>query len=600
MKREAIQHFNTEEYVYPIKRNELVFKIRVAKKDISKCVLIYWDRTKPENLKKCELKCKYRDELFDYFQGKIIFHQIARYQKYYFELTDSSGNMMYYTANGLQQVIPKSGFFEYLYVNGTDVIAFPEWAKGVIYYQIFPERFCNGNRGNDPEGCKPWGTLPDREHHMGGDLQGIIQKIPYLKELGIECIYLNPIFEADFNHKYATTDYFKIDSQFGTEETFRELVDTCHSYGIRIVLDGVFNHTGVHFKPFQDVLEKQEKSRYVKWFHINHYPVEPSHHNYECVGAYKWMPKLDTSNPEVREFILKVMFYWIDNFQIDGWRLDVADEVDPSVWEEARMRIKEKYPDKILLGETWGYAGKMLRGNQMDSVMNYVFRDAIRDYIAEKSISVTQLDSRLNHMLAYYKDETDNLLYNLLDSHDTERFLYLCHENKKLLKLAAAFQMLFPGSPAIYYGDEVGMTGDNDPDCRRCMEWGDNADQDMHDWYRKLIQLRKDNSCIKSGSFRSIIADEMSDTYGFVRKDDMGSCYVVLHVGADMQKISCPVLEKGIFTDLFSGEVLVEEDTGDLKFLNGDITEYMGKITLQMEPYSVKVIMSSRNSSKKQ
>ena len=482
MKREAIQHFNTEEYVYPIKRNELVFKIRVAKKDISKCVLIYWDRTKPENLKKCELKCKYRDELFDYFQGNIIFHQIARYQKYYFELTDNSGNIIYYTANGAQQVLPKSGFFEYLYVNGTDVITSPSWAKGVIYYQIFPERFCNGNRENDPEGCKPWGSLPDREHHMGGDLQGIIQKISYLKELGIECIYLNPIFEGDFNHKYATTDYFKIDSQFGDEETFRELVNICHSYEIKIVLDGVFNHTGVHFGPFQDVLENQEGSRYVKWFHINHYPVEPSHHNYECVGAYKWMPKLDTSNPEVREFILKVMFYWIDNFQIDGWRLDVADEVDPSVWEEARMRIKEKYPDKILLGETWGYAGKMLRGNQMDSVMNYVFRDAIRDYIAEKTISVTQLDSRLNHMLAYYKDETDNLLYNLLDSHDTERFLYLCHENKKLLKLAAAFQMLFPGSPAIYYGDEVGMTGDNDPDCRRCMEWGENADQDMRDW----------------------------------------------------------------------------------------------------------------------
>lgn len=600
MKREAIQHFNTEEYVYPIKRNELVFKIRVAKKDISKCVLIYWDRTKPENRKKCELKCKYRDELFDYFQGNVIFHQIARYQKYYFEVTDNSGNIIYYTANGAQQALPKSGFFEYLYVNGTDVITSPNWAKGVIYYQIFPERFCNGNRGNDPEGCKPWGSLPDREHHMGGDLQGIIQKIPYLKELGIECIYLNPIFEGDFNHKYATTDYFKIDSQFGDEETFRELVNICHSYEIKIVLDGVFNHTGVHFGPFQDVLENQEESRYVKWFHINHYPVEPSHHNYECVGAYKWMPKLDTSNPEVREFILKVMFYWIDNFQIDGWRLDVADEVDPSVWEEARMRIKEKYPDKILLGETWGYAGKMLRGNQMDSVMNYVFRDAIRDYIAEKTISVTQLDSRLNHMLAYYKDETDNLLYNLLDSHDTERFLYLCHENKNLLKLAAAFQMLFPGSPAIYYGDEVGMTGDNDPDCRRCMEWGEKADQDMRDWYRKLIQLRKDNSCIKSGSFRSIIADEMSNTYGFVRKDDMGSCYVVLHVGAGMQKISCPVLEKGIFTDLFSGEVLVEEDTGDLKFLNEDITEYVGKITLQMEPYSVKVIMSSRNSSKKQ
>lgn len=600
MKKEAIQHFNTEEYIYPVKRNELVFKIRCAKKNISKCILVYWDRTKPENQKKQELKCCYRDGLFDYFQGKIIFHQIARYQKYYFELTDCSGNMMYYTANGLQQVIPKSGFFEYLYVNGTDVITFPEWAKGVIYYQIFPERFCNGNHGNDPEGCKPWGTLPDREHHMGGDLQGIIQKIPYLKELGIECIYLNPIFEADFNHKYATTDYFKIDSQFGTEETFRELVDTCHSYGIRIVLDGVFNHTGVHFKPFQDVLEKQGKSRYVKWFHINHYPVEPSHHNYECVGAYKWMPKLDTSNPEVREFILKVMFYWIDHYGIDGWRLDVADEVDPSVWEEARIQIKEKYPDKILLGETWGYAGKMLRGNQMDSVMNYVFRDALRDYIAEKSISVTEFDSRLNHMLAYYKDETNCLLYNLIDSHDTERFLYLCREDKTLLKLAVAFQILFPGSPAIYYGDEVGMTGDNDPDCRRCMEWGENADKAVKNWYQKMIQLRKDYSCIRSGSFRTVIADETTDTYGFVRKDETGSCYVILHRGTKNCKIECPVLERGVFAEVLSGELLREEDIGEAEFLNEDITEYKGKITLQMEPYSVKVIMSSSNSGKKQ
>ena len=161
------------------------------------------------------------------------------------------------------------------------------------------------------------------------------------------------------------------------------------------------------------------------------------------------MPKLDTSNPEVREFILKVMFYWIDHYGIDGWRLDVADEVDPSVWAEARIRIKEKYPDKILLGETWGYAGKML-----------------------------------------------------IDSHDTERFLYLCREDKTLLKLAVAFQILFPGSPAIYYGDEVGMTGDNDPDCRRCMEWGENADKDVKNWYQKMIQLRKNYSCIRSGSFR--------------------------------------------------------------------------------------------------
>ena len=312
------------------------------------------------------------------------------------------------------------------------------------------------------------------------------------------------------------------------------------------------------------------------------------------------MPKLDTSNAEVREFILEVMFYWIDNYGIDGWRLDVADEVDPSVWEDARIRLKGKYPDRLLLGETWGYAGKMLRGNQLDSVMNYVFRDALRDYIAEKTISVTEFDNRLNHMLAYYKDETDSLLYNLIDSHDTERFLYLCGEDKKLLKLAAAFQMLFPGSPAIYYGDEAGMTGDNDPDCRRCMEWGENADKDIKSWYQKMIQLRKVHNCIRSGNFRSIIADEKTDTYGFVRLDKTESCYVILHKGADNCKIECPVLERGVFAEVLSGELLREEDIGEAEFLNEDITEYKGKITLQMEPCSVKVIMSSSNSGKKQ
>ena len=236
----------------------------------------------------------------------------------------------------------------------------------------------------------------------------------------------------------------------------------------------------------------------------------------------------------------------------------------------------------------------------MDSVMNYVFRDALRDYIAEKSISVTEFDSRLNHMLAYYKDETDSLLYNLIDSHDTERFLYLCREDKTLLKLAVAFQILFPGSPAIYYGDEVGMTGDNDPDCRRCMEWGENADKDVKNWYQKMIQLRKNYSCIQSGSFRTVIADETTDTYGFVRKDETGSCYVILHRGTKNCKIECPVLERGVFAEVLSGELLREEDIGEAEFLNEDITEYKGKITLQMEPYSVKVIMSSSNSGKKQ
>ncbi len=599
MNREAIQHLNTENFVYPVSRNRLVFKIRAARKDIVKCLLIYWDRAKPENKKQKSLKCCYRDGLFDYFQGEVSFHQIARYQKYYFELTDALGKQSYFTANGLREDTPDASPFEYLYTNDTDVISPPQWAKGIVYYQIFPERFRNGNSQNDPQDCSPWGTLPTRENYMGGDLEGILQKIDYLKELGVECIYLNPIFCGDFNHKYATTDYFQVDSIFGSAEVFAQLVERCHEASIRIVLDGVFNHTGIHFSPFEDVMEKQEKSKYTSWFHITHYPITCSHHDYECVGAYKWMPKLNTANPEVREFIIRVMLYWIETYGIDGWRLDVADELDPSVWEEARVRIKEKYPDKMLIGETWGYGGRLLRGNQMDAVMNYVFRDAVRDYFAQSSISVSEFDSRLNHMLAFYKDETNQVMYNLLDSHDTERFLYLCGEKKELLKLAIAFQMLFPGAPAIYYGDEVGMTGNNDPDCRRCMEWGEHADKDLLQWYKQFIKLRKTYRSIRMGDFRSTIVDEATNTYGFVRTGEEESCYIVFHKGEEACSIECPVLEKGKWMDLLSGEEIPCEEVGEMLFFNADITEYQGKLKLQMSPYSVKVIMSLHNSNKK-
>lgn len=194
----------------------------------------------------------------------------------------------------------------------------PEWAKGQVYYQIFPERFKNGDTANDPEGCVPWGTPPTPENYMGGDLKGILEKLPYLRSLGVDCIYLNPIFQGDFNHKYATTDYFHVDPAFGTEEDLRELISQLHASGMKLLLDGVFNHTGIHFPPFADLLEKQEASAYRDWFHVTKFPIETTPHHYECVGAYPYMPKLNTANPEVREYILSVMEYWIREFHIDG------------------------------------------------------------------------------------------------------------------------------------------------------------------------------------------------------------------------------------------------------------------------------------------
>lgn len=594
MNKEAVLHSNTEDFVYPAARDQLVFRIRTAKKELKKCQIIYWNRddttTETQNM-----ECYARDQLFDYFQCKIIFSKVARYQKYFFSLEETNGDKWYLTAYGISDFPPANGFFEYLYANGNDVTAAPAWAKGIIYYQIFPERFFNGNQSNDPEGCDLWGAPPTRENYMGGDLAGIIKKIPYLKELGIGCIYLNPVFKGDFNHKYATTDYFCIDPMFGTNEEFKELVTLCHAQDIRIILDGVFNHTGVNFPYFQDILENQEQSKYRNWFLPTKFPVTVSKDSYECVGAYPYMPKLNTANPEVRNYIIKIMDYWLKEYQIDGWRLDVADEVDSTVWEMARILLKEKYPECILVGETWGYGGRQLRGNQLDSVMNYLFRDAIWDYFGRKTIPTDIFDHRINTMIALYKEETCQLLYNLLDSHDTERFLYICKENKNILKMAAAFQMLFIGAPAIYYGDEVGLTGENDPDCRRCMVWDEQADQELLQWYKKIICIRKTHRCIREGSYRTILAEHEEPVFAFMRyhkeKGISETIYALFNNSPEVKRVLCPLLEGGEYTDLLSDSkelYLTKPFTG--QFCNQDITAYKAVISLEMPPYAVKVI----------
>lgn len=597
MNREAVFHCNTENDIYPIQRKQLIVRIRAAKQDIQKCEIIYWNRTDADKKKAQQMFVKERDALFDYFEANIVFPKVARYQKYYFRLEDREGNQLYYMATGFMDMPEDIHCFEYLYANEHDIQMPPDWAKGIVFYQIFPERFQNGNKGNDPADCVEWGTKPTRENYMGGDIEGIIQKIPYLKELGVECIYLNPIFKADFNHKYATTDYYVIDPMFGTNEEFRQLVVLLHEAGIRIILDGVFNHTGIHFAPFADVCEKGEASIYKDWFLVNQYPVDISHHSYECVGAYKFMPRFNSSNPEVRKYILDVMEFWIKEYRIDGWRLDVADEVDATVWQFARTMLKEKYPDILLVGETWGYGGKLLAGHQMDSVMNYMFRDALRDYIAWDSISTEEFDHRINRMLAGYHGETNLAMYNLLDSHDTERFLWFCKGNKEKWKIAVAFQMTFIGSPAIYYGDEQGMTGDNDPDCRRCMEW-DGENQDIFAYYLKLISLRKQYSCIRYGDFHSNVVDNEKKIYGFIRESGQERVYVVIHNGDRTEQISVPIIDKEQeYIDVLSN-TSYQSLSKNGSFFNEDISEYGGMLQVEMKPYSVKVITTLKEEKK--
>ena len=306
---------------------------------------------------------------------------------------------------------------------------------------------------------------------MGGDLAGITQQLDYIQSLGVTCLYLTPIFRAPSNHKYDTADYFEIDPAFGTKDDLRRLVDGVHARGMRIILDGVFNHCGYWWDKFQDVVKNGKASPYRSWFFIHSYPVDAERQNYDCVGHYKWMPKLNLADPDARDYFFSVGRYWLEEFGIDGWRLDVADELPTAFLEAFAAAMRACKPDCILLGETWGDAGRLVSANRLDSAMNYLFRDAAAAWLAKDALSASEFGCRLNRALALYPNETNLRMYNLLDSHDTARFLYEAGGDKARLRLAAALQMTFPGSPAIFYGDEVGLSGPNDPGCRMAMQW---------------------------------------------------------------------------------------------------------------------------------
>lgn len=587
----AVQHHAGYPDVYLASRKELVVTIHTAAGDIKTCELLIFSRTTPEKINHYLMERVIRDGVRDHFSTRVVTKDTLKYLKYYFKLTDKNGKVCFLNAWEISKSEPGDGFFEFLYANDTNILSVPEWAKGIIYYQIFPERFANGDSTINPTECQKWGTVPNRENYMGGDLEGIIKNLEYLKELGVECLYLNPIFKGDFNHKYATTNYFEIDPSFGTKEKFNELVIKCHKYGIKIILDGVFNHCGVHFSAFQDVLEKQELSQYCNWFYIKKFPVVISETNavYECVGNYGFMPKLNTANPDVQSYILNVMMFWLKEYHIDGWRLDVADEIDPSLWAATRYKIKSMYPNCLLLGETWGDGFSLLDEKSVDSIMNYTFRDSVRDFLAKGCIDAKMFNHRICQMRSHYPEEIREVLFQPLDTHDTERFLWNCKGDIKKLKLAVLFQLCFPGSPSIYYGDEIGLNGDNDPDCRKCMEWDPiKQDTELLNFYKKVICIRKMNSCLRKGNVIPLICEKM--VYGYVCQFKNQQIYVLLNGAEEEREVMLPVLKIAKYEDLLTGKIYQAEPLANEAYLNQDMIFCQGKMRISLTTFDAIVL----------
>ncbi|MDL2324512.1 glycoside hydrolase family 13 protein [Ruminococcaceae bacterium OttesenSCG-928-A16] len=589
MNVQALQHRMSPWDTYSLARDQLTIRMRAARGELEHCTILYWPRNAPQPINTMEMSVVLQDDLFDYYETTLHFSTAASYIKYCFLLQTKQGERLYYSSTSIQPKLPSDGYFEHLYTNAGDVITTPAWAKGIVYYQIFVDRFNRDPKHTPKRELQNWGAKPDREHYMGGNLKGILGQLDYLEKLGVGCLYLTPIFEADFNHKYATINYYEVDPDFGTKEDLVALIKECHRRDIRILLDGVFNHCGIDFPPFKDVLQNQQDSKYTDWFYIKKYPVTISEECYECVGDYLYMPKLNTSNREVRQYILDIMKHWL-TVGIDGWRLDVADEVDYSVWEYAHVEIKDAFPDALLLGESWGDAGKMLSGRQLDTVMNYLFRDAMLGFFAHDTLDATGLAARLGSILSRYHSVTNHLLYNLLDSHDTPRFLTECEGNIDCLKLAVAFQMLYLGCPAVYYGDEIGILGENDPDSRRCMPWTKSKwNKPLLDWYRQLIRIRKENIAIQEGAFYTVLCQ--GDVYAFARTVPGQEIYIVFNRSSSAQIVSLPVKTQGEYRELLTDYVLQTKPfIPENKIDDQEILNYSGSVKIPLHAMDVKIL----------
>jgi len=494
----AIFHRPSREYVLPTSINSITVRILCEKSDIKNISIVYWKRNTINlfKTKKLDLYCS--DEFKDDFRTTLTFEERTHYLQYYFKL-ENENEIYYLSSETLSfKTPPRKGFFEYLFTNTNEIFTLPDWSAGITYYQIFPDRFARDSSVNGEE-FVPWTSTPNRTNYFGGTLNGICKKIDYLSNLGIEAIYICPIFEANFNHRYATINYFKIDNKLGTNNDLKNLVKACHDKDIKIILDGVFNHVSTDFIKFKKFKENKE---YSSWF----FPIENETNpklTYECVGDYFPMPKLRTSSKEVRKYIYKIMKYWVSEYDIDGWRLDVADEIDITTLQYIRLKFKKQFPNNLLLGETWGDGFRNVgMGDQLDCIMNYQLREIIKDLFALKSINCIQFKNRIGHLLSCYHDIVNHSNYNMLSSHDVARYLTICKENIISFHLSICFQMTFLGAPAIYYGDENNMLGENDPGCRGPMNFIEHGETFI--LYKTLINLRKKNPVLKKGNFKFI------------------------------------------------------------------------------------------------
>ncbi|MBQ7942970.1 MAG: glycoside hydrolase family 13 protein [Lachnospiraceae bacterium] len=514
----AVFHRATDNYCYALDENQLIINIKTGY-DVKEVNIIYGDPFANgilgggEEWTGDKAGIPYKKRLKNQLWWTTTIVPEFKRLKYYFELI-TKDEKWYYFEDGFvsEEQMQLSGrsrqCFTMPWLNPSDVNKTPYWVNETIWYQIFPDRFCNGNPDINPENVLEWNADKPIENRdlYGGDLQGILDKLDYLQKLGITGIYLTPINESPSNHKYDTTDYENIDPHFGNELLMKTLVQSAHSKGIRIMLDAVFNHSGFYFKPWQDVLEKGPQSEYYDWFMINEWPLEKGAAKKGQLYTFAFfdsMPKLNTNHPKVREYLIGVVCDWVRKYDVDGIRIDVANEISHTFCKELRAALKAIKPDIYILGEIWHDAIAWLRGDEYDAVMNYPLAGSMKDFFIDESLTGEDFEYMVNRCYTNYMQQTNDVLFNMLDSHDTIRLRNVV-KNEEEYRALLTLLFTMPGSTCIYYGTEIGMEGGFDPDCRRCMPWDkieSGVFDERIDFMRELIALRKSQPLMRERNF---------------------------------------------------------------------------------------------------
>ncbi|MDR2505178.1 MAG: glycoside hydrolase family 13 protein [Oscillospiraceae bacterium] len=500
----ALSHRPGTPYVCAAAERKVALRLRAPRGEVLSADVIYAEKFRwhePERRQSSAMARICSDERFDWFSATLALDDDRL--MYIFRINAAEG-VLYLSEEGVSRDFSfELGYFNCFQIPAIHeeaILRVPEWLRGSTCYQIFPDRF-DGDVSGKPFVNMKRDDLPQPESFAGGDLAGITRRLDYLEDLGIRCLYLTPVFQSYSSHKYDTLDYTRVDERFGGNDALRELIDNARKRGMRVLLDGVFNHCSDDHPFFAEVRQLGYESPYHGWFYIDGDKPDAKLRNYRTFGDVSYMPRFNTECSSVIDYFCKIGRYWIEEFGADGWRLDVCDELSHEFLRSFRRAVKAANPDAIILGEIWHDPSMWLTGDQLDGAMNYGLTKALLDLFADTpfgDLGARGFADRLTRLLMRCTDPANDMMLNLLGCHDTHRFLTRVGGDARRLAAAYAVMFFFPGMPMVYYGDEIGMTGGYDPDCRGCFDWNsDNWNMQLRETVKRLTALKRSPALAK-------------------------------------------------------------------------------------------------------